>query len=250
MDGLTGDVAQVMMCWWDKVLLERLSEKGMEVLMYKRLVDDINMVLRRRAMSHEERTKPLDESNMEFVSEVANGIHTSIQVTNDFPSKNASRKMPILDLRVWIALMYDRLTHEMEYSIMHEYYYKEVASRAVIDARSAVPWRMKRTVLTQEIVRILRNCSRKMPWNEVSKHVEEFSKRMQFSGYDETFRGQVVRSALKAYDEMVAKDQRGEEPLYRPREWRKVDRVKERRTKKEDWFSGKQERMSLLSLSL
>ena len=46
--GLTGDVAQVLMCWWDEELIKRLDEKGMDVKMYKRLVDDINMVLRKR----------------------------------------------------------------------------------------------------------------------------------------------------------------------------------------------------------
>ena len=128
----------------------------------KRLVDDINMVIRRKAVNHDDGIEPLDERNMEFVREVANNIHTSIQVTNDFPSKNVSKKMPILDLRVWTANLYNEITQEEEYNIMHEYFYKEVASRAVIDARSAVPWKMKRTVLTQEIVRILRNGSRKM----------------------------------------------------------------------------------------
>ena len=41
--------------------------------------------------------------------------------------------------------------------------------------------------------------------------------RMQFSGYDETFRAPVVRSALKvnAYRQMVNNDRQGEEPLYR-----------------------------------
>ena len=37
--GLTGDVAQVLMCWWDERVIERLKEKGMDVMMYKRLVD-------------------------------------------------------------------------------------------------------------------------------------------------------------------------------------------------------------------
>ena len=32
--------------------------------------------------------------------------------------------------------------------IMHEYYYKDVATKAVVDARSAMPWRDKRTVIT------------------------------------------------------------------------------------------------------
>ena len=37
---------------------------------------------------------------------------------------------------------------------------------------------------------------------------------------------------------MLEKDNQGEEPLYRPREWRKVERVKERRDRRTDWFRG------------
>ena len=49
---------------------------------------------------------------------------------------------------------------------------------------------------------------------DINRHVEEFAKRMQISGYDEVFREQVVTSALKAYNEMIEKDQQGIEPLY------------------------------------
>ena len=94
--------------------------------------------------------------------------------------------------------MYDEVTHESRVLVLHEYYHKDVASRAVINARSAVPWRDKRTILTQEILRVLRNCSRHLPWGEVCAHVETYCARMQFSGYDKRFRTQVVRSALNA----------------------------------------------------
>ena len=67
--------------------------------------------------------------------------------------------MPILDLKVWLASMFDEVTHESRVLVLHEYYHKDVASRAVINARSAVPWRDKRTILTQEILRVLRNCT-------------------------------------------------------------------------------------------
>ena len=65
-----------------------------------------------------------------------------------------------------------------------------------------------------------------LPWKEVCGHVEEFFMRMQYSGYTEAFRTQVDRSALHAYDLMVEKDERAEEPLYRPREWSKVEKAK------------------------
>ena len=80
---------------------------------------------------------------------------------------------------------------------MHEYYYKEVATRAVVDASSAMPWSMKRTILTQEVVRMV-------PWKDVCMHIEEFSMRMQF------------RVSMH-----IDSDQ-GSAGLYRPREWSKV----------------------------
>ena len=50
---------------------------------------------------------------------------------------------------------------------------------------------------------------------DVSKHVEEFSRKMQFSGYGESFREHVVRSALSAFDKIAEKDERGEVSLHR-----------------------------------
>ena len=161
--GLTGDVAQVLMCWWDMKLKERLNQEGMDVLMYKRLVDDVNMVVRKRGVNDD---RQMDKENMEYVQSIANEIHHSIQVTIDYPSKNERGKIPILDLNVWMSTNYNEVDHRTTVNIMHEYYYKEVATKAVINSRAAVPEKMKRTVLTQEIIRILRNCS--------LLHVEEF----------------------------------------------------------------------------
>ena len=67
---------------------------------------------------------------------------------------------------------------------------------------------------------------------------ETYCSRMQFSGYDKRFRTQVVQSALSAYDKMLEKDAKGEEPLYRPRDWKRVERAKCRRAKKGEWFKG------------
>ena len=52
---------------------------------------------------------------------------------------------------------------------------------------------------------------------------------------------EVVASAMKAFDTMVARDQNGEEPLYRPKGWKRVKRAMDRRSKKEDWFKDGKE---------
>ena len=48
-----------------------------------------------------------------------------------------------------------------------------------------------------------------------------------------------MRSALNAYDKIRERDERGEVPLYRPREWNKEEREENRKKKKRDWFKGK-----------
>ena len=97
----------------------------------------------------------------------------------------------------------------------------------------------KRTVLTQEVLRIFLRCSPKLPWASVKAHVERYMQRMQFSGYNTKFRSEIVLSACSAYRTMRDKDEEGVQPLYRPKTWRRVERQKERRMKKTNWFKNK-----------
>ena len=61
---LTGDLAQVLMSWLDKELLCRIKqEDNFNVLMYKRYIDDINIILRILNDTSDEgnQQKPLDQ---------------------------------------------------------------------------------------------------------------------------------------------------------------------------------------------
>ena len=71
---------------------------GMGVLMYKRLVDYVNMVVRTRGV-YDNGQK--EKQNTEFIQSVANEIHPSIQVNIDYPrGRNSRGRTPILDLCV------------------------------------------------------------------------------------------------------------------------------------------------------
>ena len=59
-----------------------------------------------------------------------------------------------------------------------------MASKMTIHARSALPHNQKRNILTQEVIRILKNCSQELPWEIKAKHIEDLSVRMQFSGHN------------------------------------------------------------------
>ena len=161
---LTGSIAQVFMMWWDTEFRNRTSALGLNILLYRRYVDDINIVSEptepgvryvngalefTQEQSQNDEEKSSDERTMNLLQQIGNSIHPSIQLEIDFPSKHVENKMPILDLKVWVE------TTVNGSKIMHEHYVKPMATKAVINARSAMSWRVKRTVLTQEVLRIM-----------------------------------------------------------------------------------------------
>ena len=61
---------------------------------------------------------------MKFIQIKANTIDKNIQVTYDYSSNYDDRRLPVLDLKVWIVLCNDG-----KYRILHPHYIKEVSSR-------------------------------------------------------------------------------------------------------------------------
>ena len=96
---LTGDLAQIFMNWYDRQMKRKMEERGVEILLYQRYVDDINMIYRVPRRDSEDATG-LDEKWMKEIRNMGNQIHPCIQLEIDYPSRHEDRKMPILDLKV------------------------------------------------------------------------------------------------------------------------------------------------------
>ena len=242
---LTGTLAQVFMMWWDREVRRRLASIGINIRLYLRYVDDINIVIEvprkgaryvsgRLAYCEEDvdSDKDIEDDKraMLLFQQVGNSIHESIQLEIEVPSNHADNKMPILDLKVWIEKI-DEI-----YLILHEFYMKEVSTKSLILAQSALAWSVKRTVLTQEALRIMMNCSRLLPLQHITEHLSQFSLRMQYSGYSHKFRSEVIDSAYKAYENIKQLADDGTRPFYRPREWQREERSKAKRQKQLNWY--------------
>ena len=106
-----------------------------------------------------------EKNTAEIVRITGNTIHKSIVLETDCPSNHPDNKLPILDLKVWLE------EANRKQKVMHEYYQKQVSSVATINARSTLPWKSKRTILTKDTLRILRDCHRDLPWPETADHL-------------------------------------------------------------------------------
>ena len=126
--------------------------------MYSRFVDDINTLIQRlRKIGDAPTSVPDDAAIMQEVKLIAETIHRSIQVTVDCPAYHEDRKVPILDLKVWLQSGLGDGNGSTV--LLHEYYHKDVATSAAVDVSSAVPIETKRITLIQEVLRILWNCA-------------------------------------------------------------------------------------------
>ena len=156
--------------------------------------------------------------------------YMSIQLTADVPSNYSDGRVPILDLKCLVA---EVETEEGKHSmILHEHYVKAVSSKTVIHRNSAMSLSSKRTILTQQCLRIMLNCNTHIGWEKISEHLSFYTARMLASGYDHSLRLEIVSSAIGAYNKMKEADGKEEMLLYRKREWRGKERRKERRKEK------------------
>ena len=125
-----------------------------------------------------------------------------------------------------------------ESRILYSHYMKPVATRAVIDARSCHSDSMKDNVMVNEVSRILRNCSKRLEWNEVAACVTYFMRRMQYSGYSHEFRHKVLVGALHRYDRKIARLRTVEAAdLGQTRNRRQIN-TRDDGSKKQKWYSA------------
>ena len=65
--GIAGDVATLFMVWWDRELKNRLRRQNIDIQLYKRYVDDTNLVAKTVPSANEQ---PNDKLTMETIQKI------------------------------------------------------------------------------------------------------------------------------------------------------------------------------------
>ena len=133
---------------------------------------------------------PADLRTARLLKAIANTISPTIRMQEDVPSNHPSGKLPILDLEVWVE----------RGIIMHQFYKKPMASRMVVQARSAFPTTRKKSILLEEGLRRLRNCSPGLGWKNKVYFLNRFSSDLKFSGHTVSFRRTLLKRVIIKYE--------------------------------------------------
>ena len=162
------------------------------------------------------------------LADIANSIFEYIQLTVDCPSNYPSGWMPLLATQVRVA---------EDNTIDYLFFEKEIACKYVMMRNSAMSARVKMNCLTQEVIRRLRNTRASLDWDEYKAPIlTEFSKKMARSGYPEGYRVEVIKSGVTGFERQLEASQKGEKPLFRPRDWQKDERRKHKLARKVSWY--------------
>ena len=216
---LAGALARIVMLWWDRCFLKLCARNFILLYLYFRYVDDTNpagqplpagtrweegpwaeslgkMVTREERVEEDQNIEE-DVRTMRELRRMANIIDPMIQMEDDCASNHLSKKLPILDIEVWVREMPRTETQPATKKLYYQYYSKPMASKLLIMEKSAMPARIKRTALTQYGLRILRNCKLELEWEEKAKFLSDFSEQLRKSGYNAKVHAEILQSILE-----------------------------------------------------
>ena len=243
---LTGEVADCFMNKWDKLFVQKCKDMEINLTFYSRFKDDIFI----SASSLEKGTRIVDgklvidiegkaedeercddDITLEIIRQVAELVNPMIKFTVDIPSEHENKKIAVLDLNV-------KLNKEKENRIDYEFFQKPTKNPKILLAESAINSSTKRTILTQECLRRMRNTKIELGENVRNKHLNDFMLKMKNSGYGPKYRAQILNSALNAFDKMVEEDKTGKKPLHRSRTWNQENRILAKQNKMKNWYKS------------
>ena len=140
---LTGVIADLVMIWFDKHFIKAAEEAGINIVLFKRYVDDVNLAVKLTTDFYKEsETETEMEGRLaEWLKQIADSILPEVVTMEvDAPTFHDNGRLPILDVEVWV---------EGGNKIMHSFYKKAVSSKQVVLARSALSNQSKRSILVR-----------------------------------------------------------------------------------------------------
>lgn len=158
----------------------------------------------------EDKNVPDDKRTMELLSKIANKVYGCMQFTLHCPSIHREGMVPVLDLNMFIG---------EDGKVKYQFYEKPCSNKFVIPYHSAHSNKMKMSVIVEEGLRHMRNCSQGMEFEVRRKVMERWSRKLQRSGYPATVRHQAIREAIDKFERICKVEDAGGRPIRRAREW-------------------------------
>ena len=152
---LTGIIARIIMDSWARKFISTLDNAGIELHLFIKYVDDVNLVVQRvttktgsfwnRNMTsicqiQQTITDSDNNTTYKILLETANSIYKYLDFTIDTVENHPTSRVPMLDLQTWVET-FQNLEGKLYSQVLYSYYEKPVTSSRVTQASSAYTWK-------------------------------------------------------------------------------------------------------------
>ena len=245
-DRAIGVIADIIMIWWSKQLRLKFEELNIVYEILKIYVDDVNGLYKPiengvdfvdgkltydDEKAKEDENVPDDVKTMLVIKKIANSIDSMIQMTTEVPSDHPDKKVPMLDMKVWVD--------DESSDIFYEFYEKPTKNRYLISKDSAMPMRKKIDSLSQGVFRRLHNTKHELSWNVKVVILEKYMTELKASGYSERDRYEILRSGIYRYENLRKMEDEGKRPFFGNRLFNRNERDTIKARKKTNWFQNR-----------
>ena len=135
----------------------------------------------------------------------------SVVMEEDIPENHSDGYLPILDCKMKMEFV------DGNNVIRYKFYKKPMGTSEVTWRRSALPIRSKIDILTNDLVRRLRNCDMLSSKEEIENIISDYAESLWLGGHSQTFRHTVCVKAVQNFQTSIKNDKDGIKPMYRNR---------------------------------
>jgi hypothetical protein len=159
--------------------------------------------------------------------EVINQINPDIKFTVESEEDFANNRLQTLDFETWA---------NPDGTISHSFFEKTMQTPLVTMERSAMGAHQKHAILANDLIRRLSMVDQKVGMEESLIVVDQFTRKLKTSGYNQNQCMELVTSGAKGYQNKIQNRIKNGEDLYRSARSTLSKRIHKKLTKKTNWY--------------
>ena len=244
-------IARMIMGEWGERMREILTQSGIKTYLDGSYVDDIRFVISclPQGWRWEEKKKKFqfnkewEEEDMSLkesdtvrmareVNKAMNSIYPFLKFTVETEEDFENRRLPTLDCELWMEPIQDQKRQKVNFS----FFQKSMKTPFVVMKESAMSQSQKISILSNDLIRRLSNCSETVEMSEKVKIIDDYTETLNVSGYSEREIKEIIESGLTGFVRKVEKFRKAGIPFHRPAAMTLQGRIKKKLLEKTNWY--------------
>ena len=255
---ITGACSKVVMGVWSVKVNKILVENNIQIWLASGYVDDMRYLTssiregvrwcdkEQKMVEKEEwrvedtvRGENREQRTSREILKVMNSVYKNIQFTREICQDFRNGRLPTLDFTLWIEQGEGEKTGDR---VHYSFYEKELGSKFCIMEKGAMSEQMKRSTLSQEVIRRMVNTSEMVEQVERNKILEVFAEKMSRSGYSRKTIQEILVAGLKGYEAKRRTAKLENRGIHRSSRDTQNKRIKNKLLGKTTWYKKKKKK--------